>query len=96
MGYHVAASDGDMMVLGLREIEIKCAKDTLSTYKEILRDIDECSKSTHNEASMKILVHTVATMSDRAATEVKQQYQKEVLPMVVKGYDSMSAGDRSA
>ena len=62
MGYHGAASDGNMMVIGLSEIETKSAKDTLSTNKEILRDIDECSKSTRNEASMKILVHTVATM----------------------------------
>ena len=99
MGYHFAASEGNMMVLGLREIETKSAKDTLSTYNEILRDIDECSKSTRNEASMKILVHTVATMSDRAATEVKvnellQQYRKEVLLMVVKEYDSMSAEEK--
>ena len=38
MGYRGAASDGNMMVIGLREIETKSAKDTLSTYKEILRD----------------------------------------------------------
>ena len=87
MRYHVAASDGNMMVIGLSEIETKSAKDTLSTYKEIC-----------NEASMKILVHTVATMSDRAATEVKvnellQQHRKEVLPMVVKEYDSMMSAE---
>ena len=71
MGYHVAGPDGNLMVLGLREIEAKSAKDTLQTYKEILQDIDNCSKSATNESSMKILLHTIATMSDRAATEVK-------------------------
>ena len=71
MGYHVAGPDGNLMVLGLREIEAKSAKDTLQTYKEILQDIDNCSKSAMNEASMKILLHTIATMSDRADTEVK-------------------------
>ena len=44
-GYHVAGPDGIMMVFAQREIETTSAKETLAAYKDILRDIDDCSKS---------------------------------------------------
>ena len=99
MGYHTADSHGNMYVLGLREIETKSAQDTLTTYRAILDDIAERSKCVNNEASTKILVNTVATMSDRAATEVKfnelLRTYREVLPMIIEGYDDMSPADKA-
>ena len=100
MGYHTADAEGNLWVLGLREMVTKSAQDTLSTYKEILQDIDDRTRASKNETSMKILLHTVATMSDRAATELKfnqllQDYRKDTLPQFIEGYDCLSEDDRA-
>ena len=71
MGYEAADSDGNLWVLGLREIETKSADHTLKVFKEILKDLDENSKLNSNQISSNIICHIVATLSDRAATEVK-------------------------
>ena len=100
MGYHTADAEGNLWVLGLREMETKSAQDTLSTYKGILHDIDDRTRTRKNETSMKILLHTVATMSDRVATELKfnqllQDYRKDTLPQFIEGYDCLSEDDRA-
>ena len=42
MGYHVAASDGNMMVLGLREIDTKSAKDTFAAFVNVSQYLLVC------------------------------------------------------
>ena len=54
-GYHTANAEGSLWVLGLREIKTKFAQYTLSTYKEILQDIDDRPRASKNKTSMKIL-----------------------------------------
>ena len=71
MGYEAADADGNLWVLGLREIETKSAHNTLTVLKELLHDIDDCNDAQENSVSNNIIKHIVATMSDRAATEVK-------------------------
>ena len=71
MGYEASDSSGKLWVLGVREMASKSAADTLSVFKEILSDIDLTCQQSQHEPSKLILQHIVATMSDRAATEVK-------------------------
>jgi len=93
MGYEAADEKGNLWVLGLREIETKSAEDTLKVFKQILSDInDVCHESTRT-VSHDILVHIVATLSDRAATEVKfnellYTYRKDILPLIYTNYES--------
>ena len=39
-GYHLSDKKGNKLVLGLRDIETKSGSDTLSTFKEVLADLD--------------------------------------------------------
>ncbi|CAG2200332.1 unnamed protein product [Mytilus edulis] len=71
MGFEASDSKGNLWVLGLRDIETKSAEDTLKVLKEILQDLNEISDSVDNSVSKDILKHISATLSDRAATEVK-------------------------
>ena len=74
LGDHVGDSDGNTWVLGLREMETKSASDTLETFKVILQDIDNHASVASQQAdgditsipaaSLRILFHTEATMSD--------------------------------
>lgn len=63
--------EGNLWVLGLRDIETKSTNNTLEVFKDLLNDLDERSDSTENQVSKDIICHIKATMSDRAATEVK-------------------------
>lgn len=88
-----------MFVLGLRQIQTKSGRDTLSTFQEILNDIDACSKRADNEISNRILTNIVATMSDRAATEQKfhdllQNMRADILPLVYENWDVLSSAEQ--
>ena len=69
--------------------------------KEILQDLDNASSSDNNEVSRDIITHIKATISDRAATELKfndllQPYRNEVLPMTYINYKTFREEDRSS
>ena len=81
MGYEASDANGNLWVLGLRDIETKSADNTLKVFKEILNDLDEISGEAESRVSKDIICHITATLSDRAATEVKfnsllEQYRK--------------------
>ncbi|CAG2192717.1 unnamed protein product [Mytilus edulis] len=95
MGFEASDSKGNLWVLGLRDIETKSAEDTLKVLKEILQDLNEISDSVDNSVSKDILKHISATLSDRAATEVKfnnllESYRAEILPLVYANFDQFS------
>lgn len=101
MGYEGSDRDGKLWVLGMREIETKSAADTLKVFKEILSDIDQVSTSSENENSKLILKHIVATMSDRAATEVKfntllQDYKTSLLPVIIENFETLSPVEQNS
>jgi len=69
--------------------------------KEILQDLNEVSDSVDNSVSKDILKHISATLSDRAATEVKfndllQSYRAEILPLVYANFDTFSEQEKSS
>ena len=83
-GFHVRDKEGNMMVLGLREMATKSGSDTLTTFQNILDDINNVSRCSENEVSQKILLNIVSTMSDRAATQKKfnellEEYRRLVM-----------------
>ena len=93
MGYHLSDNDKRYYTLGLRDIATKSANDTLSTFKELLHDLDDVQEET--DAGKKILTNIKNTMSDRAATELKWHellnvHRKEVLPSMVENWDSLT------
>ncbi|XP_072170908.1 uncharacterized protein [Diadema setosum] len=94
MGYHISDEDQRYYVLGLRDIPTKSASDTLSTFKELLQDLDEATLSA-SDAGKKILANIRNTMSDRAATELKwhellQKYRSDVLPTIQENWQNLS------
>lgn len=93
IGYECSDSGGNLWVLGLKEIKTKSANDTLAVFQQILTDLD--NNSNDNSVSKDIISHITATMSDRAATEVKfneliEQYRTEVLPLAYHNYDTFT------
>ena len=70
-GYHISDKESKFYTLGFRDLVTKGGSDTLETFKEILKDIDNKSARTENEVSRQILTNTHATMSDSASTEIK-------------------------
>ena len=101
MGYEAADSEGNLWVIGLRDIETKSASNTLTVFKEILSDLDTASQSGEDRTSKDIICHIKATMSDRAATELKfnsllEQYRKEILPLVYYNYQTFTEDERMA
>ena len=70
-GFHLSDKQGKLWVLGLRNIITKGATDTMTTFNEILSDISDASQFSDRESSKKILLNIVATMSDRASTQIK-------------------------
>lgn len=100
-GYHLSDQEGRMYVLGLRELETKSASDTLATFQEILKDIEDRYKVDDNIVSKNFLVNIVATMSDRASTEIKfnellQDFRSKILPDLIENWSSMSNEDQTA
>ncbi|WAQ97077.1 hypothetical protein MAR_029767, partial [Mya arenaria] len=101
MGYEATDTEGNFWVLGLKEIETKSARNTLSVLKEILEDLDCASKCSNSETSRDIVAHITATMSDRAATEVKfndllSTYRTEVLPLVYSNYETFTEDEKNS
>ncbi len=101
MGYEASDSSGQLWVLGVHEMVSKSAADTLSVFKEVLSDIDYTCQQSDHEPSKLILQHIVATMSDRAATEVKfntllNDYRETIMPTVIDNYDQMPESERTA
>lgn len=89
MGYETADFQGNLWVPWLREIETKSANDTLKVFQQILSDLNESASTSDNQLSKEIICHVAATMSDRAATEVKfndmlYSYRKEILPLFMR------------
>jgi hypothetical protein len=101
MGYEASDMDGKLWVLGIKDIATKSAADTLKVFKEILADIDIASNSSSRETSKLILQHIVATMSDRAATEVKfntllEDYRKTIMPVVFENFDLLEENEQQS
>jgi len=103
MGYHLSDMQGTMYVLGLREIETKSASDTLTTLQDILKDLDDCLKAKGDNVvvSKRLLANIVATMSDRASTEIKfnqllQDFRSTILPDLVENWVLLSNEDQLA
>lgn len=89
MGYEACDSEDNFWVLGLRDIETKSANDTLKVFNQILSDLDDASWLDDNYTSRSIVSNIVATMSDRAATELKfntllSDFRKETLPLAIE------------
>ena len=81
-------------------VEPRSDSNTLCVFKEILSDLDEVRQSGEERTSNDIICHIKATMSDRAATEVKfnsllEEYRKEILPLVYYNYQTFSEGERT-
>ena len=66
--YEASDTDGNLWVLGLRDIETKSADNTLKVFKEILSDLNDISDSEIDPVSRDIIKHICATLSNRAAT----------------------------
>jgi len=93
-GYHVSDSEGRMYVLGLRDIATKSAADTLSVFQEILSDVNARAADSDSVLYKKIVTNISATMSDRAATEMKlnkllQEYKDSLLPFVHEDWEQL-------
>ena len=101
MGYEASDEAGNLWVLGLRDIETKSAEDTLKVFKELLQDLDDVVKNAEGDISKSVLQHVQATMSDRAATEVKfnsllETYRKEALPVIVDNWASLTESEKNS
>ncbi|XP_072171738.1 uncharacterized protein [Diadema setosum] len=99
MGYHASDEDQRYYVLGLRDITTKSAADTLSTFKELLADLDQACEDSKSASGKKILMNIRNTMSDRASTELKwhellKNYRSEVLPLLIDNWTALSDEER--
>jgi E1A/CREB-binding protein len=99
MGYEASGTDGNLWVLELRDIETKSADNTLKVFKEIFSDLNDISDSENDPVSRDIIKHICATLSDRAATEMKfnnllESYRKDVLPLIYLNYDTLSDNEK--
>ena len=99
MGYEASDSEGNLWVLGLREIETKSSQNTLIVFREILCDLDNSLNI--DSASKDIIAHITVAMADRAATEVRfnnllEEYRKEILPLAYHNYETFTADEKSS
>ena len=93
-------SEGNYMLLGLRDMVTKSSNDTLDTFKEILSDVNAASDS-ETDVGKKFLSNMKNTMSDRASTETKlnelfKDYRESVLPDIVENYDNLNDKSKQA
>jgi hypothetical protein len=63
---------------------LKQARQFLSTFKELLQDMEDVSTEASSESSKRLLLNIVATMSDRAGTQIKfnellQEYRQSTI-----------------
>lgn len=99
MGYHLSDENKRFWVLGLRDITIKSAADTPSTFKTLLDDISTASTTATSDPGKSILLNISNTMSDRASTETKfhtmlESYREEVLPELHANWEEMTEEER--
>ena len=93
-------SDGDYLLLGLRDMATKSSHDTLDTFKDILSDIDSvCNEG--ESPGQRLLTNIKNTMSDRASTETKfnellANYRNELLPQVIENFEQMEENEKAA
>ncbi len=59
-----------MFVLGLRNIASKSAQDVLSTFNQILCDIEDQAEEMQNNTAKIIMAKVSSMMSDCAATHI--------------------------
>ena len=95
MGYHNRDDEGNVMVMGLRDIPSKSAKHSLETFKSILSDIDSRCEDANNKVSKEILENIFCTMSDSASTEKKfndllAEYKDTVSPYIRENLQNLS------
>ena len=100
-GFHAVNEKGQVYVLGLRNIVSKAGHDVLSTFQEILRDIDDRAMDSDTATAKQILFKITSTMSDRAATQIKfnkllEACRKEILPEMVDNYETLTEAERAA
>ncbi len=100
-GFHASDSQGNIYVLGLRDIASKAGQDVLSTFQQILRDIDLISDQAEFQVSQRILYNITSTMSDRASTQLKfndllEDYRREILPEMIQNYGDLLPEERLA
>lgn len=86
-----ADADGNLWVLGTLRQNLAI----ILLFNEILNDLNDISESCDEIASKDIIKHICATLSDRAATEMKfnsllESYRKDVLPLIYSNYDTFS------
>lgn len=86
-----ADADGNLWVLGTLRQNLAI----ILLFNEILNDLNDISESWDEIASKDIIKHICATLSDRAATEMKfnsllESYRKDVLPLIYSNYDTFS------
>ena len=91
-GIHVSDEEGNIYVLGLRNIASKSGQDnTLQTLQQILRDVEDFPSLDGRESANNI----TSTMSDRASTQIKfnellEDYRREILPLTIENYEQLS------
>lgn len=101
-GFHVSDTNGQLWVLGLRNMVTKSGKDTLKTLQGILGDIDEVSEMEDKLTRKQILLNITSTMSDRAATQLKfnellEEYRTHILKEEFEEqWDEMSYAEKSS
>lgn len=86
-----ADADGNLWVLGTLRQNLAI----ILLFNEILNDLNDISESCDEIAPKDIIKHICATLSDRAATEMKfnsllESYRKDVLPLIYSNYDTFS------
>ena len=102
MTYNFSDAEKRQYVGGVREIPTKSSQDTFDGFKEMLRDIEDRSKSENcSSVGHIILAHIKNTMSDRAKTEVKwhdmlEEYRTSILPLVYKHWDKLNEDEQQA
>lgn len=101
-GFHVSDTNGQLWVLGLRNMVTKSGKDTLKTLQGILGDIDEVSEMEDKLTRKQILLNITSTMSDRAVTQLKfnellEEYRTHILKEEFEEqWDEMSYAEKSS
>lgn len=93
------SKNGNIYVLGLRDMSSKSSQTTLDTFKEIIQEI--CQSASNTLSSKELISKIKNTMSDQAATEkcvndLFCDYRKEILPVVVDSLDIMSSEEQNA
>lgn len=92
-------TEGGEWCLGLRDLQTKSSEDTLAVWKEIMADLDGICANSKCDVGKQIFCSIRATMSDRAATEIKfnkllEDYLNVVVPML-KGLEGELNGEEN-